>query len=98
LQAILDFVTQDAKIGPDGHLYLLTFTESTMDRFKKEQKGLDLPPQSERIDVIDAKTEKVVGNIQIDGDTKAFALMGGRRLVYVYTDSKGENSLKCISH
>jgi hypothetical protein len=25
-------------------------------------------------------------------------LMGGRRLVYVYTDSKGENSLKCISH
>jgi DNA-binding beta-propeller fold protein YncE len=98
MQATFDFVTQDAKIGPDGSLYLLTFTESYVDRAKRKDKGMDLPPHPERIDVIDTKTHDVIRSIQIDGDTRAFALMNENHLVYVYTDSKGEVILKCIQY
>jgi len=98
MRATFDFVTQDAKIGPDGNLYLLTFTESYMDRAQKEEKGLDLPPHPERIDVIDTKTQKVIRHIGIDGDTKAFALMKENHIVYAYVDSKGEVILKCIQY
>jgi DNA-binding beta-propeller fold protein YncE len=98
MQAIFDFVTQDAKIGSDGHLYLLTFTQSYADRAKKEEKGIELPPQSERIDVLDTKTRKVIRNIKIDGDTKAFALMKENHLVYVCVDRQGEVILRCIQY
>lgn len=98
MRATFDFVTQDASIGPDGHLYLLTFIESYMDRAEKEEKGLDLPPQAERIDVIDTKTDKVIRHIKVDGDTKAFAIMNEHQMAYVYTDGEGEPSLKCISY
>jgi DNA-binding beta-propeller fold protein YncE len=98
MQATFDFITQDAKIGPDGSLYLLTFTESYMDRAKQKDKGVDLPPHPERIDVIDTKTHEVIRYIKIDGDTKAFALINKDHLAYVYTDSKGEVILKCIQY
>jgi hypothetical protein len=98
MQATFDFITQDAKIGPDGSLYLLTFTESYIDRAKREDRGIDLPPHSERIDVIDTKTHEVIRHVGIDGDTKAFALLKENHIVYVYVDNKGEVILKCIQY
>lgn len=98
MQATFNFITQDAKIGPDDNLYLLTFTESYMDRAKKKDKGMDLPPHPERIEVIDTKTHEVLRYIKIDGDTRAFALMNDDHLAYVYVDSKGEVILKCIQY
>ena len=96
MQATFDFVTEDAKIGPDGNLYLLTFTESYIDRAKKEAKGIDLPPHPERIDVIDTKINRVIRYMEIDGDAKAFALMNENHIAYAYIDNKGEVILKCI--
>jgi len=98
MRATFDFITQDAKIGPDSNLYLLTFTQSYMDQAKGQDKEMDLPPLPERIDVIDTKSHKVIRNIKIDGDSKAFALMNENHLAYVYTDSKGEVILKCIQY
>jgi DNA-binding beta-propeller fold protein YncE len=98
MQATFDFITQDAKIGPDDNLYLLTFIESYIDRAKRKDKGMDLPPHPERIDVIDTKTHRVIGYIKIDGDTKAFALMKDDHIVYIYVDTRGEVILKCIQY
>lgn len=98
MRATFDFITQDARIGPDDNLYLLTFTESYMDRAKREDKGIDLPPHHERIDVIDTKTHQVIRHIEIDGDTKAFALMNENHMVYTYVDKEGEVILKCIQY
>ena len=98
MQATFDFITKDAKIGLDGNLYLLTFTESYMDRTMRKDKGMDLPPHPLRIDVIDTKTHKVIRNIECDADTRAFALMNENHLVYVYVDSEGEVILKCIQY
>ena len=98
MQANFDFITQDARIGQNGNLYLLTFTESYLDRTKRKDKGMDLPPHPERIDVIDTKTHEVIRHIEIDGDTKAFALMKDNHIVYVYVDSEGEVILKCIQY
>jgi DNA-binding beta-propeller fold protein YncE len=97
MMATLDFITKDAKIGPDGNLYLLTFAESTMDRQRPgKDKGMTLPAVNMRIDVIDTKTHEVKRHIEIDGDTRAFALADENRIVYIYVDSEGEVILKCI--
>ena len=96
MQATFDFITKDAKVGPGGNLYLLTFTESYMDRTKRKSKEMDLPPHPVRIDVIDTKTYEVIRNIECDADTRAFALADESCIVYAYVDSEGEVILKCI--
>ena len=98
MQATFDFITQDARIGPDDDLYLLTFIESYIDRAKKKDKKIDLPPHHVRMDVIDTKTHAVIRYMEIDGNTKAFALMNKNLMVYSYEDSEGEVILKCIQY
>ncbi|NOR15253.1 MAG: 6-bladed beta-propeller [Candidatus Aminicenantes bacterium] len=99
MQATFDFITQDAKIGLEGNLYLLTFTESSMDRQRpRKDKGMALPPVHMRIDVIDTKTLELIRHIEIDGDTRAFSLMNKNHIVYVYVDSEGEVIFKCIQY
>jgi hypothetical protein len=98
MQANFDFVTQEAKMAPDGSLYLLTFTESYLDRAKRKNRKMDPSPLSERIDVIDAKSQEVIRYIAIDAGAKAFALMNGNHMVYVYEDSEGKTILKCIQY
>jgi hypothetical protein len=97
MQATMDMVTQDAEIGPDGNLYLLTFTESYMKRSKQEDRD-NLPPLGRRIDVIDAKAYKLIRSFDIDGGARCFGLLDGNRLVYAYEDSEGELFLKCIEY
>ena len=96
MQATFDFITKAARIGLDGNLYLLTFTESHMDRAIRNNKGMALPPHPMRIDMIDTKIYKVMRRIDCDGDTRAFDLMDENHIVYVYVDSEGEVILKCI--
>jgi hypothetical protein len=97
MQATMDMITQDAKIGPDGNLYLLTFTESYMKRAKKEDRD-SLPPLQMRIDAIDTKTYKLIRSIGIDRGARCFGLLDKNRLVYAYEDSEGELFLKCIEY
>ena len=98
MQALFDFVTQDARIGPDGHLYLLTFTESYVDRAEKINRGMDLPPHPMRIEKIDAGTHEIIRRIECDGGIKTFALLDENRIVYIFTDREDEVFLKCIQH
>ncbi len=97
MQATMDMITQDAEIGPDGKLYLLTFTESYMKRAKKGDSD-SLPPIQMRIDVIDTKTYKLIRSIDIDGGARCFGLLDKNRLVYAYEDNEGELFLKCIEY
>jgi len=97
MQATMDMITQDAEIGPDGNLYLLTFTESYMRRSKQEDRD-SLPPIKKRIDVIDTKTLELIRSFDIDGGTRCFGLLDKNRMVYAYEDSEGELFLKCIEY
>ncbi len=98
MQATVDMVTQDAKIGPDGNLFLLTNMESSAKRQKKREKDTELPPPAMRIEMIDPDTHKVLRYISCDGGARSFAVMKNDRLVYVYEDSEGELHLKCIQY
>ena len=95
MQATMDMITQDAEIGPDGNLYLLTFIESYMRRSKQEDRD-SLPPLQMRIDIIDTETYKLIRSFDIDGGARCFGLLDKNRLVYAYEDSEGELVLKCI--
>lgn len=97
MSATMDMVTREAKIGPDGNLYLLTFAESYMRR----SKGRDLtslPPQPMRVDVIDTETYKPVRSIDIDAGATSFAVLDKNRMVYIYVDDAAEVVLKCIEY
>jgi len=98
MAANLDFVTREALFGPDGNLYLLTYLQSNKERRKKQTKNEELPPHPMRIEIINPKTHKVLKYISCDPGTKAFAVMGVNRLAYIYEDSEGEVTLKCVEY
>ncbi|UCE40895.1 MAG: 6-bladed beta-propeller [Candidatus Aminicenantes bacterium] len=95
MQATMDMITQDAEIGPDSNLYLLTYTESYMKRSKQEDRD-NLPSMGRKIDVINTKTYKVIRSFDVDGGARCFGLLDKNRLVYAYEDSEGELFLKCV--
>jgi len=97
MQAKMDMITNDAEIGPEGNLYLLTFTESFMKRLENKDRD-SLPPIQMRIDVIDTKTYKLIRSIDIDGGARCFGMLDKNRLVYAYEDIEGELFLKCIEY
>lgn len=96
--ANLDYVTQEASFGSDGYLYLLTYSQSNVERGKQEPEKKNRPPHPMRIEVIDPKTYKVLKYISCDPGTKAFSLMGDNSLVYIYENNEGEITLKCIKY
>lgn len=98
MSATLDMVTKDAKIGPDGNLYLLTYTESLKKQMKRIKSRKDRPPLPMQFDVIDPKAKKLLKNIECDAGAVAFALIDKNRLVYIYEDSEGEVVFKCIEN
>jgi len=97
MSATMDMVTKEAKIGPDGNLYLLTFAESYMER-SKGKDVMSLPPHPMRVDMIDIETYKSVLSIDIDAGATSFAVMEKNRLVYIYVDEAGEVIFKCIEY
>lgn len=97
MSATMDMVTREAKIGPDGSLYLLTFAESYM----KRSEGKDvrsLAPHPMRVDMIDTENYKLIRSIDIDAGATSFAVLDKNRLVYIYVDDAGEVVLKCIEY
>jgi len=96
MRATLDLVSAGARFGPDGKLYILTGTESTQERLKKPP-DLQGPVQT-RVDVIDPETYQAVKTIACDPGVRAFGLMDGDRLVYIYEDAEGELTLKCVKY
>jgi hypothetical protein len=97
MSATMDMVTKEAKIGPDGNLYLLTFAESHMERAKGKDIR-NLPPPPMRVDVIDTKNYESVRSIDIDAGATSFAVMDKNRLVFIYVDDGGEVFFKCIEY
>ena len=93
MQAELDFVSLGAKFGPDGRLYVLTVTESLADI---RRKNPDLDPLPVRFDVIDPVARRAVGSVACDAGARAFGLLSGGRLVYVFQDAEGELTLRCV--
>ena len=98
MMATMDFVTKDAQIGPDGHLYLLTYVQSYHQQTKDIKNQEELPSLAMRLDIIDTTSYKVLSQIECDPGTMVFALMGEDRLVYIYEDNEGELLLKCIKY
>jgi hypothetical protein len=96
MRADFDFVTKDARFGPDGYLYLLTYTESYMERAKRKEKGADLLPHPMRIEMLDATTHDVVRYIKCDDEIRAFDLLTENRIAYIYVGSEDEETLKCV--
>lgn len=96
MRATLDIVNAAARFGPDGKLYILTATESLAERLKKTPDLRDSTPL--RFDVVDPESYQVVRIIPCDPGVRAFGLMEGGRLVYVYEDAEGELSLKCVQY
>jgi len=96
MRATLDFVSVAAKFGPDGNLYILTTMDSLAERLKKpaDLRG----PAPMRFDVIDPETYQAVKTIACDPGARAFGVMAGGRLVYVYEDAEGELTLKCVRY
>ncbi len=96
MRATLDVVSAAARFGPDGKLYILTATDSLADRLKKpaDLRG----PAPMRVDVIDPDTYQLGKSIPCDAGVKAFGMLDGGRLVYVYEDAEGELSLKCVQY
>lgn len=95
MMASMDMVTQDAKIGIDGQLYLLRFAQSYNQQSKKIENSEDRPPIAKQIDVINPTSHKLVYTIKCDPGTRTFTLLGKNCLAYIYEDSKGELFLKC---
>ena len=97
MSATMDMVTREAKIGPDGNLYLLTFTESYMKR-SEGKDVMSLPPHPMRVDVIDPQSYKLIRSIDINAGATSFAVLDKNRLVYIYVDDAGEVVLKCVEY
>jgi len=93
-----DIITVAARFGPDGNLYLLTRTESLAEHLKGNKDARQLPPEPNRLDVIDPQTYRVVRTIPCDAGIAAFGFLDKARLVYIYEDSEGELTLKCVSY
>jgi hypothetical protein len=96
MSATLDFVTRDARIGPDGNLYLLTYTESLQKQTERAEDPEDRTPLGMRFDVIDTKSHKLLRHIECESGASSFDFIGANLLVYCYEDIEGELFLKCI--
>jgi len=95
MMASMDMVTQDAKIGADGQLYLLRFAQSYFQQGNKIENSEDRPPIAKQIDVINTTSYKLIHTLACDPGTRTFTLLGENRLAYIYEDPEGELFLKC---
>lgn len=97
MRATVDFVSQTADFGPEGLLYVLTFTASLQEKFKKT-KDFSSEALPMRIDVIDPSSNKLVHSLDCPPGGRAMAVLGRGRLVYIHEDDQGEIVLKCIQY
>jgi len=98
MQAAIDMVSQDADFGPDGQLYILTYTESFQKLMEGVSSPAERPLQKMRIDVFNPDEFKFIRSLDCDSNVRTFACLGGKQLVYIYEDEAGELILKCIEY
>ena len=98
MQATIDMVNQDADFGPDGLLYILTYTESLHKLMEGVSSAEDRPLQKMRIDIIDPQEQKIVRSLDCDPNVRAFACLDEKRLIYIHEDDAGELVIKCIEY
>jgi len=96
MRSNMDVVSPAAAFGPDGRLYILTAMEGLSERLKKPENERGTAPM--RVDVIDPGTRAVIRTIPCDANVKAFGILDGGRLVYIYEDAEGELALKCVRY
>ena len=96
MSASLDEVSPAAQFGPDGRLFVLTYTASFHKLIDGAKDMENRPPFPMRIDVIDPKNHKSVDSIACDPNLLAFSVMDRNRLVYICEDPEAELVMKCI--
>jgi hypothetical protein len=96
--ASVDMVSQSAKFGPDGRLYILGYIES-LDKILKGAKDMRAAPTPAlRFDVIDPDSFKVIRTLACDGSTRAFAVIESGRIICIHEDDAGELVLKNVQY
>jgi hypothetical protein len=94
--ARIDLVSRAAQFGPDGMLYILTFSVS-MDKWRSQvEDQRAMPPMPTHIDVIDPQTLKPVRKLTADPGCLAFGIVSEDRVVTIHEDEDGELVLKCV--
>lgn len=98
MRARMDMVSQAAHFGPDGYLYILTYTAS-LDQMRDEiEDPRDIALMPMRFDVIDPKSNTLLRTLDCDPGTRAFAPVDAGRLVYVHEDEAGDLVIKCVQY
>ncbi len=98
MSARSDQVTRAAQFGPDGLLYILSYSvgmDEWIKQFKDPREQLPMPMH---IDVIDPGTLKPVRTLAADPGCRAFGLVSDSRIVTIHEDEDGELVLKCVQY
>ena len=98
MSARTDQVSQAALFGPDGLLYILSYSVSMDEWMKQFKDPREVIPMPMHIDVIDPGTLKPVRTLAADSGCRAFGLIAAGRIVYIHQDEEGELVLKCVQH
>jgi hypothetical protein len=96
--AKLDMVSQASQFGPDGFLYILTYSVSLDKWRRKFDDQREMTPMPMRFDVIDPQTNTLLRTLDCDPGARAFVPVDAGRLVYVHEDEDGELVLKCVQY
>jgi len=98
MAAKIDQVSRAALFGPDGLLYILSYSVSMDEWMKQFKDPREVIPMPMHIDVIDPGTLKPVRTLAADPGCRAFGLLAAGRIVYIHQDEAGELVLKCTQY
>ncbi len=98
MSARSDQVSQAAQFGPDGLLYILTYSVSMDEWMKQFKDPREVIPMPMHIDVIDPGTLKPVRTLEADPGGRAFGLLAAGRVVTIHENEDGELVLKCVQY
>ena len=96
--ASIDFVSLASHFGPDGKLYILSYTESLDELMKGTKDQREAPAPGQRFDVIDPKSHKLVRTLACESGVRAFGVLESGRIIYIHEDDAGELVLKCVQY
>ncbi|NOR15646.1 MAG: 6-bladed beta-propeller [Candidatus Aminicenantes bacterium] len=96
--ATIDMVSRASHFGPDGKLYILSYTESLDELMKGTKDTKDAPAPAQRFDVIDPKSQKLLRTLSCESGARAFGVLESGRIIYMHEDDAGELVLKCVQY
>jgi len=98
MSARTDQVSQAALFGPDGLLYILSYSVSMDEWMKQFKDPREVIPMPMHIDVIDPRTLKPVRTLNADPGCRAFGILPEGRIVNIHQDEAGELVFKCTQY